>query len=174
MMRKTVIGTIVAVTAPVDPTAAQAAPYCGISWGSTGKNGTGTAQPGVGPVINVRAGQHDCYDRLVIDFNGGAGGYHVQYVLGVPHQALDGNLPLRAGAFLNDVLRAASYDISSGAATYSPADQASWSALRDGRQCGRCRGAAASRDTPRSESACAPGCRSGRSLCPAPAPSHAW
>lgn len=127
MMRKMVAGTVVAVvaaaTALLAPTAAQAGPYCGIVWGSTGKDGAGLTVPGAGSVINVRAGQHDCYDRLVIDFNGGAGAYDVQYVPGVPYQALEGTLPLRGGAFLNVVMRAPAYDIHTGAETYSPADR---------------------------------------------------
>jgi hypothetical protein len=126
MNKKRAIGTVVAVIAAmstmVAPTAAQAAPYCGIYWGSTGKEGSSVTS--VGPLINVRAGQHDCFDRLVIDFDGGAGGYEIQYVPGVPHQAQDGNLPLRGGAFLNVVVWAPAYDINTGASTYRPADQA--------------------------------------------------
>lgn len=157
MMRKTVTGTIAAVIAAVTtlvaPAAAKAAPYCGISWGSTGKDGIGLTQPGVGPVINVRADQHDCYDRLVIDFSGGSGRYDVHYVHGVSRHSWAGDIPLRGRAFLNVVLRGASSNI--GAPPYSPADQADlvsvagWQTLRQvswGRQLpgihhGRSRGA---------------------------------
>src|SRR4051794_26926319 len=45
-----------------------AAPYCGITWGSLDKSG-GTGG-GTGTLANVRAGQHDCYDRVVIDISG--------------------------------------------------------------------------------------------------------
>ena len=31
-------------------------------------------------VVNVRTGQHYCFDRLVIDLNGRVGGYTVRYV----------------------------------------------------------------------------------------------
>lgn len=140
MIKKMVTGMVVTViavvTALVAPTAAQAMPYCGIFWGSMSKTGTGVSPPGGQSVINVRAGRHDCYDRLVIDFNGAAGSYDVQYVPGVPYQALDGYLPLRGAAFLNVVVRAPAYDIDSGAATYSPSDRselvgvAGWRTLR--------------------------------------------
>ena len=42
---------------------------------------------------------------MVIDFNGGIGSYNVKYVPGVPHQAKDGDIPLRGGAFLQVDLR---------------------------------------------------------------------
>jgi hypothetical protein len=77
--------------------ASSAAPYCGIYWGSLPKTG---AFGGSSGIVNIRAGQHDCYDRLVIDFDGGIGSYNVEYVPGVPHQAKEGDIPLRGGAFL--------------------------------------------------------------------------
>jgi hypothetical protein len=119
-----VVAIIVAVATLVTPAAAQASPYCGIYWGSAGKDSTAEPLPGVGAVINVRAGQHDCYDRLVIDFNGSASGYHVEYVAGVPKQALGDYLVLRGGAFLNIVLQTTAYDIDTGDATYDPQDRA--------------------------------------------------
>jgi hypothetical protein len=50
--------------------ASTAAPYCGIYWGSLDKS----ADPnlGAGPVTNIRAGRHDCYDRLVFGIDGPA------------------------------------------------------------------------------------------------------
>src|SRR5687768_8141128 len=64
--------------------AASAAPYCGITWGSTAK-GTSPAQLWTGKVTGVRAGQHTCYDRLVFDVDPGRGtlGYSVRYVSAV-------------------------------------------------------------------------------------------
>ena len=47
---------------------ASAAPYCGIVWGSLAKSG---GSSGAQTVAGVRTGRHDCYDRLVVDLNGG-------------------------------------------------------------------------------------------------------
>jgi len=56
---------------------AAATPYCGIYWGSLTKSHAATS---VAPMTNVRAGRHDCYDRLVVDVRApGANGYRVSY-----------------------------------------------------------------------------------------------
>ncbi|WP_411719709.1 hypothetical protein [Mycetocola sp.] len=58
--------------------AATAAPYCGITWGSLPEShlvGSENAS-----IANVRAGQHPCFDRLVIDVYGDVRGYDVRYV----------------------------------------------------------------------------------------------
>ncbi len=52
------------------------APYCGIRWGSLEKAG-GTLTPA--PLLTTRTGQHDCWDRLVFEFDGAAEGYRVGY-----------------------------------------------------------------------------------------------
>ena len=54
--------------------AGQRAPYCGLVWGSDPER---TAR-----VTGLRAGQHPCWDRLVVDVAPGAGtlGYDVRYV----------------------------------------------------------------------------------------------
>lgn len=61
---------------------ATAAPYCGIWWGSLPKSGAGfdAGSADGWSVANMRAGRHDCYDRLVIDMRGGSMPYRVQYV----------------------------------------------------------------------------------------------
>ena len=51
---------------------ATAAPYCGLVWGSLEKTAPG-CRPS--PMVNVRTGQHACYDRLVVDVAGDVGGY---------------------------------------------------------------------------------------------------
>ena len=108
----------------VTPTAANATPYCGIYWGSTDKVGTGLPLPGAGPLVNVRAGQHDCYDRLVIDSTGPGATYRVGYVAEVPDQAQGETVALRGGAFLEVVVRTSPYDLATGTATYTPTDPA--------------------------------------------------
>lgn len=88
---------------------AAAAPFCGIYWGSLPKSHASTA---VAPLTNLRAGRHDCYDRLVFDIRGRADGYHVAYV---PQVTADGSgavVPLRGGARLQIIVVAPAYDAS--------------------------------------------------------------
>src|SRR4051812_50026557 len=48
-----------------------AAPYCGITWGSVAKYAGNSAPAALGTELSaVRAGRHDCYDRLVLDLTG--------------------------------------------------------------------------------------------------------
>lgn len=56
---------------------AQAAPYCGIRWGSLQRYATATS---ISSITGIRAGRHACYDRLVIDVAGKVDGYEVQYM----------------------------------------------------------------------------------------------
>jgi hypothetical protein len=68
------------VTAPalVAPATAASASSCALHWDTKGKKAGGMAQA---PVRSVRAGQHACFDRLVIDIGRGAKpGYNVRYV----------------------------------------------------------------------------------------------
>jgi hypothetical protein len=86
---------------------ASAAPYCGITWGSLAKAG-GTA--GDGALGNVRTGRHDCFDRVVFDFDGFADGYQVEYV---PEVRTDGEgrlLSVAGGAILRVRLSANVFD----------------------------------------------------------------
>jgi hypothetical protein len=71
--------SVIAALALTTPASAAAAPYCGITWGSLAKSG-GTTTPS-GSLTGVRAGRHDCYDRLVIDLTDvpGSVGYQVSY-----------------------------------------------------------------------------------------------
>ncbi|WP_265446626.1 AMIN-like domain-containing (lipo)protein [Flexivirga meconopsidis] len=98
---------------------ADAAPYCGITWGSGAK----TASPmSTDTVRNVRAGRQACFDRLVVDLSGydRSVGYSVRYVsavTGTPGTPV----PLAGAADLQINLWAPAYD-GSGRATYRPAD----------------------------------------------------
>lgn len=112
--------TAIAVVAPA--ASAQSTPYCGITRGSLDK-GTGTSSPDT--LVNVRAGQHGCFDRLVVDVtdvDGAPVGYSVRYVPGIGTE--NGELlPLRGGAFLLVSVQAPTHD-SNGIPTYSPANPA--------------------------------------------------
>ena len=82
---------------------AQAHPYCGIRWGSLPKSvSTGST----GQVVDVRAGRHACFDRLVLDVSGDARGYFVRYVDTVRMDGSGEVVPLRGGARLEVVATA--------------------------------------------------------------------
>jgi hypothetical protein len=113
-----------AVTVLTVPMAASGTtPYCGITWGSLAKQGSATnpaasQQPSL---VNVRAGQHPCFDRLVLDVAKG-GSARVQYVTNVLTQGKGDVVPLRGGAKLEIVARVPDYNINTGQPTYRPAN----------------------------------------------------
>jgi len=109
------------VTAWVAPASASAAPYCGITWGSLPKQASGGTG---GELTNVRAGQHACFDRLVLDVRGGrAGTYWVNYVPEVRTEGAGFLVPLRGGAKLQVVAAVPDYDVNYRS-TYRPANRA--------------------------------------------------
>lgn len=118
MMRRTglLLAILVVAAGVVLPTStATAAPYCGITWGS----GKKTAWPTTGgEMVGLRAGRHDCYDRLVFDFNRSPNGYWVSYVDTVTYEASGAPVPLRGGARLSITVHAPAYD-DSGKQTYT-------------------------------------------------------
>lgn len=89
VLTMTILGMAVA------PVGAATASYCGITWGSTAKSGSGGS---VGYVSAVRAGRHDCFDRLV--FEGTAAFNVVEYVSQVTTDGAGDPVPLAGGAFL--------------------------------------------------------------------------
>jgi hypothetical protein len=99
---------------------ASAAPYCGITWGSVAKSANPTT---TGDLVNIRAGRHDCYDRLVFDTTGPANGYWVSYVDVMHEDPTYAVIPLRGGAKLSITVQAPSYN-TSGARTYFYANRA--------------------------------------------------
>jgi hypothetical protein len=111
-MATTASGTVTTAAATA------ATPFCGITWGSLPKSQPATA---VSPLVNVRAGRHDCYDRLVLDISAAANGYHVEYVPDVYQDGSGALVPLRGGAKLRIVAIAPAYDENYGP-TYQPVD----------------------------------------------------
>ncbi|MGH8910844.1 MAG: AMIN-like domain-containing (lipo)protein [Egibacteraceae bacterium] len=114
-MRKRIMGltalAVLLLAAPVMATEA----ICGITWGSGGKS----AEPMVtSPIVGVRAGQHQCYDRLVVDLAGPAPGYRVEYVPQVTQEGSGNEVPLRGGAKLRIVVLAPGYDVATGTPTF--------------------------------------------------------
>jgi hypothetical protein len=116
------VGTAV-VAAQAAP--ASAAPYCGITWGSTDKAGTvppTAPAPKPQAITAVRAGQQDCYDRLVVDLRATGASYRVRYVTNVYTEGEGAVVPLRGGAKLEIVMPGLpTYDLNTGASTYRPA-----------------------------------------------------
>jgi hypothetical protein len=101
--------------------AAAAAPYCGLSWGSTPETAIGTSDRVA--VTGVRAGQHACFDRLVVDLRGHAvGGYDVRYVPVVSRDGSGSPVPVLGGAALQVVVHAPAYD-AEGRPTLHVADE---------------------------------------------------
>ena len=69
-------GTATTGTAGTTRAAAAAAPYCGITWGSGEKT---AGQLSGAPLIAVRTGRHECFDRVVFEFAGAVEGYSIAY-----------------------------------------------------------------------------------------------
>ena len=117
-----VVTAVAAVVLGLVTPASAAAPYCGLTWGSQPKTAGGMGPAG-SFLTNVRAGQHSCYDRLVVDL-GEAGGFNDYDVRYVPELRADGSgklIPLRGGAVLQVVVHVPAYD-ENGQATYTPAN----------------------------------------------------
>ncbi|MEO5779565.1 MAG: hypothetical protein ABIO34_00665 [Arthrobacter oryzae] len=109
--------------APGPASAAAPEPYCGLVWGSLMKTDDSTGTVATYPrVINVRTGQHYCFDRMVIDHSGSVAGYTVRYVDKVVQDGSGFTVPLRGQAFLQVTVNAPAYD-DAGQSTYNPADK---------------------------------------------------
>ena len=95
--------TMLGTAASAAPVSAQS-PYCGIRWGSAPKH-AGTM---VGSQVrNVRAGEHACFDRLVIELGAGREpGYRVEYVARIIQDPSGRVIPVRGGARLHIVVLA--------------------------------------------------------------------
>jgi hypothetical protein len=119
MVAAVAIAAAVLTPVAVGSAAAASAPYCGITWGSQPK----LVNPSTWPQLtNVRAGRHDCYDRLVFDFQGpDITGSWVNYVTTMTADGSGQVVPLRGGAKLSVVLHAPAYD-DEGQPTYHVAN----------------------------------------------------
>ncbi|RLP94515.1 hypothetical protein EAD89_03990 [Micromonospora sp. BL4] len=88
--------------------AATTSPYCGITWGS-GEKSAGALSSA--PLVDVRTGRHDCYDRVVFEFAGPVDGYAVGYgETWTEGEGLALSPYTAGGALLRVSLRAPAYD----------------------------------------------------------------
>ena len=116
---RVLLAVVLAVATLSIASPAEAAPYCGIRWGSLTKTDPAMSST---PLTGVRTGRHTCYDRLVIDVAGPAGGYTVGYVSQVSAEGSGLPIALRGRAFLQIVIHDPAYDVTTGHATYTPAN----------------------------------------------------
>ena len=100
--------------------AAGSASSCGASFTLAAKTHTSTKSR---PLVDVRAGKHTCYDRLVLEFPGPVNGYTIRYVGRVHEDGSGKPVPLAGTAALQVTVVAPAYD-SHGKPTYTPADPA--------------------------------------------------
>jgi len=125
ILRAVVLSAALAVPAVAPAgTASAATVTCPVVyWGSLPK-----AVDASGPteaIVNVRSGAHPCFDRLVVDIGGsGPVGFDIRYVETVFTEGRGSVVELAGDAQLQIVVRAPSYDIDTGAITYTPIDQA--------------------------------------------------
>ena len=119
--------TPVAAAAPASAGSAVSASTCETQWGSLVKHRAPYTSK---QVRNVRAGQHPCFDRLVIDLGGtgkGKLGYQAKFVRHVTMDGSGADVSLRGSAQLRIIIKAPAYD-DDGKPTYEPA---SWTELVD-------------------------------------------
>ncbi len=109
-LRITLVATAAVLAVGIVPAvagAASAGPYCGITWGSVAKS---SAQMTHAPLTAVRAGRHECFDRLVLDIAGRpAAGYNVRYDVARAEGTGD-PLPVEGGAVIAISVKAPAYD----------------------------------------------------------------
>lgn len=82
--------------------AASAHPYCGQVWGSLAKSSGDLLSAGT--LVNVRAGRHACFERLVLDIDAPLAGYSVRYVDKVRQDGGGAVVPVRGGARLEIIV----------------------------------------------------------------------
>ncbi|MDT0275676.1 AMIN-like domain-containing (lipo)protein [Blastococcus goldschmidtiae] len=124
-IRRLTLTLTMVLAAVAVPGTAQAAPYCGLVWGSQPEVGAGAAPADTDMVMGVRSGRHGCYDRLVVDLLGQDttfGSYDVRYVPGVVEDGSGRTVPVRGAADLQITVLAPAYD-GDGNATFTPANR---------------------------------------------------
>jgi hypothetical protein len=99
-------------------------PYCGIWWGSLQKNARVSTYT-TATINNLRAGRHQCFDRLVVDLGPSRSrgeqrtGYQASYAS--PRSMATGGPAISGGARLSVLVNAAAHD-ANYRPTYAPRD----------------------------------------------------
>ncbi|WP_344034932.1 AMIN-like domain-containing (lipo)protein [Saccharothrix xinjiangensis] len=90
------------------PAASAAPAACApVDWGSGDKQLFESQAP---HMTDLRAGRHECYDRLVFDISGAPGGYAARYVPEIVQDPSGNPIPVRGGAGLQVTTYSATYD----------------------------------------------------------------
>jgi hypothetical protein len=94
------------------------APFCGITWGSLDKSAG--VYPAPVSLLSTRTGQHDCWDRLVFEFDGPADGFRIGYRSEVYTEGKGDPLSgqTAGGALIGVQLLEPAYDPSTGTSSY--------------------------------------------------------
>lgn len=125
------------------PTTSAAAAGCAVTMGWT--TGADEEKPySTDKLFRVRAGRHDCFDRVVFDIQGVApAGFLVQYVSQVAADGSGDPVPVAGGAALQVIVRASVKGYPSGEPParvgdrlYTTAQLTGWKALREVRYAG--------------------------------------
>jgi hypothetical protein len=93
----TVLTAAAAAASLTIPSGSAQAAGCSVTWGSTARSVTNSTHV---TLLGVRAGRHECFDRLVLDLNRPGEGYRVRYVSAVHDQGRGAVVPLKGGAFI--------------------------------------------------------------------------
>lgn len=108
---------------PVEPGEGASSARCQTDWGSLEKTGNPT---GVKPLVNIRTGRHDCFDRLVFDVRDAHSdlriGFRIRYVSEIIQDGSGDHIPVEGGVLMDVRLQGApSYDPETGEMTYDVA-----------------------------------------------------
>ncbi|WP_329283623.1 AMIN-like domain-containing (lipo)protein [Streptomyces sp. NBC_01451] len=110
------LGTAASTAGAASAEGSRAAAACPTGWGSGAKGGAAT---GADHLVDVRTGQHECYDRIVFDVPGGGQvDYNVQYVDRFYADPSGQYIPVAGGAILDIRVGAWSFDLEAGVPTY--------------------------------------------------------
>lgn len=100
-----VVALVIGVGIPV--AASATTEQCATGWGSGSKSDMFMTNT---ELVDLRAGRHECHDRLVFDLSGPITGYGVSYVDEVTEDPTGDPVPLRGGAKLAVTVFASAYD----------------------------------------------------------------
>ncbi|MEV5375743.1 MULTISPECIES: AMIN-like domain-containing (lipo)protein [Streptomyces] len=112
------VTTVPAGAAPQQAGRAATEAKCEAGWGSLTKTATTSAYK---PLLDIRAGKHECFDRLVFDVQGIGDhriGYRVEYVDQLHQDGSGDPIAVAGGAVLAVRVSAPSYDPNTGETRY--------------------------------------------------------